>query len=107
MYKVVVECRDQCQDWEERRVILETDDVKDAIRQSKTFRDLSHVAWIEENPTPAATAKRLTSMYHLSASRKSSGIDGDYSTMDEAITRLQAYTDSFDDVIEASITKIK
>lgn len=46
--------------------------------------------------------------YHLSASRKHSGMNGDYATVDDAIERLKTYTKSFpDELVEATITKIK
>lgn len=51
---------------------------------------------------------KQTALYHLVVNRKNSGMDGDYPTMEDAIERLKVYTESFpDEVIEATITKIK
>jgi len=52
--------------------------------------------------------ENASSQYYLVANRKNSGIDGYYPSMDAAIERLKSYGQSFpDEVIEATITKIK
>jgi hypothetical protein len=52
--------------------------------------------------------KKLKTQYRLEASRKHSGMNGEYATQDEAIERLKRYSDSFpNELIEATITRIK
>jgi len=45
--------------------------------------------------------------YHMTASRETSGLEGEYASLEEASDRLSAYGKSFpDEVIEVHITKI-
>lgn len=47
MFKVMMECRDNCPDWEDLRETLRTDDPVEAIRRSGMHRDLEHISWVE------------------------------------------------------------
>lgn len=105
MYKVMLACEDHCEGWDALRETLRTDDVNEAIRKSEQHRDRLHKSWVEMVQPGEETPKM---QYNMSASRGHSGIEGDFSTMDGALLRLNDYAQSFPgELIEVHITKIQ
>lgn len=103
-YEIVVECKNQCQDWREPHVVLETDDVEEAISQSKIFRDMSHIAWVNKVMSNVPTIPKK--QFRMTVTRVSSGLEGKFTTLDAALHRLKDFTDSFpDEVTEVHITR--
>lgn len=48
MYKVMMICKDSCQDWEGEREMYRTDDPDEAIERSDLHRDEEHFSWVEK-----------------------------------------------------------
>lgn len=112
MYKIMMVCKDSCQDWEDVREMYRTDDPVRAIEKADLHRDQEHYSWIEfvraeSEPVQTESAQRPPMKYSLSASRGTSGIEGDFPTIVSAAQRLREYGSSFpDDIVEVHITKI-
>lgn len=48
MFKVMMVCKDSCQDWEDVREVYRTDDPIMAIDRSDIHRDQEHFSWVEK-----------------------------------------------------------
>jgi hypothetical protein len=104
MFKVMLECNIHCEDWENVRETLRTNDPVAAIRESEMLRDQDHISWVEEVKPEKETGPM---MYSMSASRGSSGIEAYSPSMKDAMARLEDYARSFPgELVEVHITKI-